>query len=53
MKHMRLVLDDQDFSRTGFSIHKAHEGFLVTCGSIFNGYLAWFLNYLSLFVLFP
>lgn len=35
--------------RTGFSILKAHKGFLITCGSIFNGQLAWFF-FFKLFI---
>lgn len=26
------------------SPHKAHKGFLITCGSVFNGHLAWFFK---------
>lgn len=37
-----FFLDDQECFRTGFPFTKAHKGFLITCGSIFNGHLACF-----------
>ena len=50
VKHFLVSWMIKNVSELFFSIHKAHKGFLITCGSIFNGHLACFFFFFKLFI---